>query len=359
MLGRVGRARQAPARRRPRRIGHPAGVPHRVAALTFDGLAPFELGIVVEVFGLERPELDVDPYELVVCARRPGVLAVVGGVALHVEHGLEALATADTVVVPAWPRLEERVPAEVVAAVRAAHDRGARVVSICSGVFVLAAAGLLDGRRAATHWRHAAALRRRHPRVEVDERVLYVDHGRVLTSAGSAAGIDLCLHLVRRDHGTAVANQVARRLVVPPHRDGDQSQFIERPVPAPGDDRLGRALAWAREHLTEATVAGLARRAYMSPRTLARHVRGATGLSPQAWLHRERVRAAVELLEGSDAPLERVAWAVGFASAASLRKAFARELGVSPSAYRRAFSGGGATAVSSSGRPATLVGASS
>jgi AraC family transcriptional activator FtrA len=313
-------------------------MPHRVAALVFDGLAPFELGVVVEVFGLERPELDVDPYELVVCAPRAGALSAVGGFALHVEHGLDALAGADTVVVPAWPRLAEPVPPAVAAAVRGAHEAGARVVSICSGVFVLAAAGLLDGRRAAAHWRHAALLRGRHPGVDVDERVLYVDDGRVLTSAGSAAGIDLCLHLVRRDHGTAVANQVARRLVVPPHRDGDQAQFIERPVPAAGDDRLGRALAWGREHLPEASVAGLAARAFMSPRTFARHVRAATGASPQAWLVAERVRASVALLEGSDAPVEDVARAVGFASGASLRKAFGRELGVSPAAYRRTFS---------------------
>jgi AraC family transcriptional regulator, transcriptional activator FtrA len=325
-------------------------VPHRVAALVFDGLAPFELGVVVEVFGLERPELDVEPYELAVCAPRPGPLRAVGGFALDVEHGLEALRVADTVVVPAWPRLADAVPAEVAAAVRGAHDAGARVVSICSGVFVLAAAGLLDGRRAATHWRHAALLRERHPRVAVDERVLYVDEGRVLTSAGSAAGIDLCLHLVRCDHGTAVANAVARRLVVPPHRDGDQAQFIERPVPPPGDDRLGRALAWGREHLGEATVAALAREAFMSPRTLARHVRAATGMSPQGWIAAERVRAAVALLEGSDAGIEEVAHAAGFASAASLRKAFARELGIAPAAYRRAFSSGARTAVASSSR---------
>jgi AraC family transcriptional regulator, transcriptional activator FtrA len=312
-------------------------VPHRVAALVFDGLAPFELGIVVEVFGLERPELGDKRYELVVCTPRPGTLAAVGGFGLRVEHGLAALAGAQTIVVPAWPRLGEPVPGEIAGAVRAAYDTGARVVSICSGVFVLAAAGLLDGRRAATHWRHAASLRRRHPRVEVDERVLYVDHGRVLSSAGSAAGIDLCLHLVRRDHGTAVANQVARRLVIPPHRDGDQAQFTERPVPPAGDDRLARALAWGRAHLAAVTAAGLARQAFMSPRTLTRHVRAATGLSPQGWIVAERVRAAATLLEASDTSVEEVAQAAGFASAASLRKAFARELRVSPTAYRRAF----------------------
>src|SRR3954453_19468459 len=203
---------------------------HRVVALTAPGVAPFELGIVVEVFGLDRPELDVPWwYSLTVAAESPGPLrATAGGFGFLVEHGLDALRGADTVIVPGW---HGDPSAGAVSGIRAAHAGGARIVSICSGVFLLAAAGLLDGREAATHWRYAAALAERHPAVTVNASVLYVDAGSVLTSAGSAAGIDLCLHLVRRDHGSAVANAVARRLVIPPHRDGGQAQLIELPLP--------------------------------------------------------------------------------------------------------------------------------
>jgi AraC family transcriptional activator FtrA len=315
---------------------------HRVVAVAFDGMAPFELGIVVEVFGLPRPELDVASwYELTVCSPDPSPLRAVGGIALSADAGVEALEGADTVVVPAWPRIGEPVPPALLAALRQAHARGARVVSICSGAFVLAAAGLLDGRRAATHWRYAAALRRDHPAVEVDETVLYVDDGDVLTSAGSAAGIDLCLHLVRSDHGTAIANQVARRLVVAPHREGGQAQFIDRPVPDAEDDRLQAAMAWALEHLGEPiTVARLAARAFMSPRTFTRQFRRAAGQSPMAWLVEQRVRASMSLLETTDQPVEWVGAASGFATAASYRRRFRRVTGVSPSQYRRSFAAG-------------------
>ncbi|MDQ3740290.1 MAG: transcriptional regulator FtrA [Actinomycetota bacterium] len=316
--------------------------PHRVVAVAFDGMAPFELGIVVEVFGLPRPELEVDPwYELVVCSPDPSPLSAVGGIALSAERGVEALAEADTVIVPAWPRLGEPVPADLLDALNAAHARGARLVSICSGAFVLAATGLLDGRRAATHWRYAAALRRRHPQVIVDESVLYVDDSDVLTSAGSAAGIDLCVHLVRADHGTAIANQVARRLVVAPHREGGQAQFIDRPVPDADDDRVQAAMAWALEHLAEpVTVGQLAARAFMSPRTFTRQFRRAAGQSPMAWLVEQRVRASMSLLETTDRPVEWVGAASGFATPASYRRHFRRVAGVSPSQYRRAFAAG-------------------
>ncbi len=214
-------------------------MPHRVAALIFNGSAPFELGVVVEVFALPRPELDVDWwYELSVCSPVAGRLRAVGGFEVETRHGLEGVAAADTVIVPAWPEPRAAVPEAVIDALRCAHARGARLVSICSGAFVIAATGLLDGRRAATHWRYADELRRLHPSVVVDERVLYVDDGLLLTSAGSAAGLDLCLHLVRRDHGAAIANQVARRLVIAPHRAGDQSQFSNRPMAPADDDRL-------------------------------------------------------------------------------------------------------------------------
>ena len=317
--------------------------PHRVAAVAFDGMAPFELGIVVEVFGLARPELGVPWYELTVCSPDPSPLRAVGGIGLVADHGLEAVAGADTVIVPAWPRVGEPVPPALLDALRRAHADGARLVSICSGAFVLAATGLLDGRRAATHWRYADALRRLHPRVDVDEHVLYVDDGDVLTSAGSAAGIDLCLHVVRGDHGSAVANQVARRLVVAPHREGGQAQFIDRPVPDAEDDRLQAAMAWALEHLHEPiTVGQLAARAFMSVRTFTRQFRRATGASPMAWLIEQRVRASMTLLETTDQPVEWVGVASGFATPASYRRHFRRLAGVSPSQYRRSFATGAA-----------------
>jgi AraC family transcriptional activator FtrA len=297
-----------------------------MVALTAAGIAPFELGIVVEVFGLDRPELDVPWwYDLRVAAETPGPLpATAGGFSFSVEHGLEALEDADTIVVPGWHG--EPSPA-VVSAVLAAHARGARLVSICSGVFLLAATGLLDGGEAATHWRYAAQLAARHPDVEVNAGVLYVDNGSVLTSAGSAAGIDLCLHIVRRDHGSKVANAVARRLVIPPHRAGGQAQLIEAPMAAhPADDPIAGVMAWA-----------LASRAYMSVRTFTRRFRKATGTTPGRWLLEQRVRASLALLEASDASIETVAGTVGFASAATYRHHFASIMRTSPSAYRRAF----------------------
>jgi AraC family transcriptional activator FtrA len=227
----------------------------------------------------------------------------------------------------------------LIGALRAAHDRGARVVSICSGAFALAAAGLLDGRRAATHWRYAGELQRRHPAVAVDADVLYVDDGDVLTSAGSAAGIDLCLHLVRRDHGAQVANHVARRLVVSPHRDGGQAQFIEAPVaPAPAPDPIARTMGWALERLDQPlTLPAMAQHAHLSPRSFTRHFRRATGTSPARWLLDQRVRASLELLEASALPVEHVGAAVGIPNPAAFRRHFARAMGVAPASYRRAF----------------------
>jgi AraC family transcriptional activator FtrA len=312
---------------------------HRVAVLAFDGMAPFELGVVVEVFGLPRPELGaLDWYALDVCAQRPGALDAVGGFGLVARHGLDTLAAADTVIVPGQ-RVDAPVSDALCEALRRAHDRGARVVSICSGAFALAAAGLLDGRRAATHRRYAAELQRRHPAVTVDAGVLYVDDGDVLTSAGSAAGIDLCLHLVRRDHGAQVANHVARRLVVSPHRDGGQAQFIEQPVaPAPAPDPVARTMAWALERLDQPlTLPAMAQHAHLSPRSFTRHFRRATGTSPARWLLDQRVRASLELLEGSALPVEHVGAAVGIPNPAAFRRHFARAMGVAPASYRRAF----------------------
>ncbi|WP_328424275.1 transcriptional regulator FtrA [Micromonospora sp. NBC_00389] len=322
---------------------------HRVAVLAYPGMSVFETGIVTEVFGLPRPEFDVDWYDLVVCAERPGPVPVVGGASLHTPYGLAELAAAQTVIVPGVPDVTADPSSELVSALRRAHRRGARIMSICSGAFALAGAGLLDGRRATTHWQYAELLARRYPRVEVDPDVLYLDDGDVLTSAGSAAGLDLCVHVVRRDHGSAIANAVARRLVIPPHRDGGQAQFVEAPVTTdPDDDRIAASIDWALAHLAEPlTVAQIAGRAHMSPRTYLRHFARATGTSPIRWLIDQRVRASLALLEETDGPVERIAGAVGFDTPVTYRHHFGRVMLTSPSAYRRAFRTGAAT-----GRPA-------
>ncbi|SCL20940.1 transcriptional regulator, AraC family with amidase-like domain [Micromonospora rhizosphaerae] len=319
-------------------------VERTVAVLAFPGMSVFETGIVSEVFGLPRPELNVDWYRLTVCTERPGSVPVVGGAALHTPYGLDALAEAGTVVLPGVPDVTADPSPELVTALRRAHRRGARLMSICSGAFALAGAGLLDGRRVTTHWRYADLLARRHPAVTVDPDVLYLDDGDILTSAGSAAGLDLCVHVVRRDFGAAIANAVARRLVIPPNRDGGQAQFIEAPVSVdPDDDRIAGSMAWAMAHLSQpVTVAALARRAHMSPRTYLRHFSRATGTSPIRWLIDQRVRASLALLETTDAGVEEIATAVGFDSPVTYRHHFGRAMRTSPSAYRRAFRTGGA-----------------
>jgi transcriptional regulator GlxA family with amidase domain len=312
--------------------------PHRVLAIAYPGMSPFELGIAVEVFGLARPELDVEHwYSMDVCAVVPGEQPALGGIGISVPHGLDALTVADTVIVPGWP-VHQEVPTKLIEAVRAAHERGARLVSICSGVFVLAAAGLLTGRRAATHWQYADLLAARYPAVTVDPRVLYVDDGDVLTSAGSAAGIDLCLHLIRSDHGAGIANHVARRLVVPAHRSGGQAQFIERPVALEGATQIHDVIDWMDHHLARPmSVAALARRAHMSERHFARRFLDVTGQSPIDWLVARRVSASMELLESSAASVEQVARQVGFATAQTYRQHFRSRTNTTPTAYRRAF----------------------
>jgi transcriptional regulator GlxA family with amidase domain len=312
-------------------------VAHRVVTVLAPGANPFEFAVACEVFELRRPELGVEWYEHRLAAtERP--LEVNGGWRVDTPHGLEALDDADTVIVPAGPRQGD-VPPDLIEAVRAAHARGARMVSFCSGVYVLAAAGVLDGRPAATHWMYAADLARRHPAIRVDPDVLYVDDGQVLTSAGTAAGIDLALHLVRLDHGAEVANEVARRMVVPPHRDGGQAQFAVVPVPrCPDDDPLGPVLTWMTAHLDEqVTVPQLARLAAMSPRTFARRFREVTGTTPLRWLQHQRVTTAQELLEVTDLPVDAIARRVGFGTAANLREHFRRVTHTSPSAYRDRF----------------------
>ncbi|MGI5324660.1 helix-turn-helix domain-containing protein [Actinomadura nitritigenes] len=312
---------------------------HTVSVLAFDGMAPFELGSVVEVFGLPRPELDVPWYDLRVCSLERGPMRAVGGFTMAAEHDLDAFASADTVMVVAVPDVRGDPAPEVVAALRAAHARGARVVSICSGAFALAAAGLLDGREATTHWRYADLLRRRYPDVRVTPDVLYVDGDDVLTGAGSAAGLDMCLHLVRKDHGARVANAVARRLVVPPHREGGQAQFVEAAVTAPAeDDPVARSMRWALDHLAEPiTVARMAREAHLAPRTFIRHFNRQTGTSPLRWVVTQRIMAALPLLEDGTVPIEEIGAAVGFESPVTFRHHFGRAMRTSPSAYRRTF----------------------
>ena len=313
--------------------------PRTVAAVVLDGVHPFELGVACEVFGLERPELGVPWYRFRVCAAEPPPLRTGAGFTLNTTHTLDDLDDVDTLIFTHWRSPDEPVPARLIEAVRKAHARGARLLSICSGVFVLAAAGLLDGRPATTHWRYADALARRYPTIDVRPDVLYVDDGQVMTSAGTAAGIDLCLHVVRLDYGAEIANAVARRMVVAAHRDGGQAQFVERPVRAdPGDDALGQATGWALEHLDRPlSIEQLAARAHMSPRTFARRFRAAHGTTPYRWLLTQRLLLARRLLETTDRPVERIAEHAGFGTAAALRVHFRRAVTTSPVAYRRLF----------------------
>lgn len=306
-----------------------------VALAVTDGMLPFELALACEVFGSDAPG-GADPwYRLSLCG--PGAVRA-GRFLLEPDHGLDRLVGADTVIVPGWVDIDRPPPAELVDAVRAAHEAGARVASLCTGTFVLAAAGLLDGGRATTHWAHTGVLAERHPRVTVDPDVLYVDNGSVLTSAGKAAAMDLCLHLVRLDHGSAVANSLARRLVVPPHRDGGQAQFVTTPVPAPGNHPLAELFPWVMERLDRPlTVEDLARQARMSSRHLGRHFKSVTGTSPLQWLLTQRIRHAQELLETTDDTVDTVATATGMGTATTLRRHFHRTVGVPPDAYRRTF----------------------
>jgi transcriptional regulator GlxA family with amidase domain len=313
-----------------------------VAALVLEDFAVFELAVACEVFGIDRSDIASPWYEFKTCAAKPGPMRSETTFELSTPYGLDDLVAADTVVVPAGPGPDGYTP-EVVAAVREAHDRGARVLSLCTGAFLLAEAGLLDGRRATTHWMWTDELARRYPAVKVDPRVLYVDEGDVLTSAGTASGIDLCLHVVRLDYGAEVANAVARRMVVPPHRDGGQAQYVEAPVAAAvggagADDVMGAVLGWMLEHLDEPlSVDGLAERAAMSPRTFARRFRAVTGTTPHQWLLVQRVLLAQRLLETTDASVELIARRCGLGTAANLRGHFQRVTGTTPMGYRRTF----------------------
>ncbi|MDN0194068.1 helix-turn-helix domain-containing protein [Streptomyces sp. S.PNR 29] len=336
--------------------------PHRVVVLALDGLLPFELGIPHRIFGHPKDARRRPLYEVVTCSiRPPGPVETDADFAVHVPHGPEALATADTVIVPAsyelGPVYEEGVLTGELAAALARIRPGTRLASICTGVYVLAAAGYLDGRPATTHWADAARFQRLFPKIKVDADVLFIDDGDVLTSAGVAAGIDLCLHILRRDHGTAVANYVARRTVVPPHRDGGQAQYIHRPVPDPQQASTTTARAWALGRLHEPIqLRDMAEQESMSVRTFTRRFREEVGISPGQWLTQQRVERARYLLESTELSVDQVARDAGFGTAQSMRQHLQAALGVTPTAYRRTFrargsAGGGvapgATATSS------------
>jgi transcriptional regulator GlxA family with amidase domain len=306
---------------------------HRVAILAYDGVVPFDLSVPIEVFGRARLADGRPAYEVRVCATADEADA--GLIAIRAPHGLNALAEADTVVVPGAADIDDPIPTVLIDALTAAHGR---LVSICTGAFALAATGRLDGHRATTHWAAAAELARRHPAVNVDPDVLFVDAGRVLTSAGAAAGLDLCLHIVRHDHGAAVAAQTARSAVMPLERAGGQAQFIAHEPPAPAGNSLQPLLTWLTDNLnTSLTLADIAARASTSTRSLSRHFRDQTGTTPMQWLSRQRIRQAQQLLETTDRPVEQVGELVGFTSATAFRERFRQVVGVSPRQYRSAF----------------------
>ncbi|WP_234340768.1 GlxA family transcriptional regulator [Streptomyces sp. NRRL F-5630] len=317
--------------RRPRRL-------RRVAVLVLEGAKPLDVGIPAQVFSTRASM----PYEVRVCGAAPGLVTGGDGLSYGVAHGLEALEWAETVFLPGYRHPDrEDPPAEVVAALRTAHARGARLAAISTGAFALAATGLLEGRRATTHWHYTRALAERHPGVRVDENVLFVDEGTVLTSAGAASGIDLCLHILRRDLGVAASHHTARRLVAAPYRSGGQAQYVPRAVPEPLGERFAATREWALRHLGEPLSLGvLARHAAVSARTFSRRFADDTGYTPMEWVTRVRIDAARALLERSDRGVEQIAVEVGLGTGANLRLHFQRVLGTSPSEYRRTFSRG-------------------
>jgi len=329
-----------------------------VAVPLLDGVSPFELGVLCEVFGLDRTDQGLPALDFRVCGERPGQpMATKAGFAVVPEHPFSELAGADLVAVPAaLPR--STYPPELMHQLRAAVERGAWVMSVCSGAFALAAAGVLDGRRCTTHWMHTAELAAQVPTATVETDMLYVQDGTVLTSAGTAAGIDAALHLVRAEHGSAVAAAIARRMVVPPHRDGGQRQYVEAPVPEVSCQTLQPLLTWALEHLgDDLSVARLAQRALSSERTFARRFRAETGTTPHQWVTGQRVLLARRLLEDTDLPVEEVAERSGLGTAAMLRHHFTPIVGATPAAYRRAFRPASAAASDSAASGLRAVGA--
>jgi len=321
----------------------PARPRHRVVVLALDGVIPFDLGIPARLFGAAA-DADHQPlYEIVTCGLDAGPVTTTEDYSLYVAHGAEALETADTVIIPpAYPMVDELADgaplSPALAAALARIPDGVRKVALCTSAYVFAAAGLLDGRKVTTHWHQAERMRERFPALTVDPDVLFIDGGDILTSAGVAAAIDLCLHIIRTDHGSSVANAAARACVVPPSRDGGQAQYIERPIPAPATTGTGPARAWALERLHEPlTLQDLADHAQTSVRTFTRQFRTETGQSPGQWLTRQRVDLARHLLEATDLPIDRVAERAGFGTATSMRQHLRASVGVSPQAYRRTF----------------------
>jgi AraC family transcriptional activator FtrA len=323
----------------PTAKSRPAAFNRLVVALAYEGLCAFEFSCTAEVFGLSRPEFGSGWYRFQTCGMSGPIIRGQYGLSIQVDRGLDRLAAAGTIIIPGWKGIDVPVPPPIVEALCKAHARGARLLSICSGSFVLAATGLLDGKRATTHWRYADEMQRRYPRIRVNADVLYVDEGQILTSAGSAAGLDLCLHLVRRDYGPAVANQVARRLVIPPHRDGGQAQYLKRPVESAERGSFSAVLDKIRRRLGERlSIAVLARLAAMSQRTFIRRFRAATGMTPADWLTRIRIERAREYLESTTLSIDVIAARSGLGTATTMRHHFRRKVGVSPVAYRRRFS---------------------
>lgn len=312
---------------------------HTVAVVAFDQISPFHLSVPCVVFGDRHPGLP--SFDLLVCAAEEGLLHTTAGFRVAVDHGLEALASAQTVIVPSWRNPDERPSQPLLDALIAAQARGAQMVGLCLGAFVLAEAGLLDGRSATTHWAWAQAFAARYPGVQLDADVLYVEDGNILTSAGTTAGLDCCLHLLRTQYGSEIANSVARRLVMPPHRQGGQAQYVEQPLPATArDSRLAGLLDWVRANLQQVhSLDSLAERSLMSRRTFTRHFRQLTGVTVGDWLLAERLALSQRLLETTDQPVEQVAMLAGFGSPASLRHHFGQAFGVSPKAWRQTFQG--------------------
>lgn len=312
-----------------------------VATVLLDNVHPFELGVVCEVFGIDRRADGLPTYDFALVAAESPTVRAVPGFTISTEHGLERLREADLIAVPVGDDFHVRdFPPDLLQALREAVDRGAYVLSVCVGAYVLGAAGLLDGRRCTTHWRHSAALARRYPKAEIVPGVLYVDDDPVITSAGTSAGIDACLYLVRKLQGSEVANAIARRMVVPPYRDGGQAQYIEGALPDCAEAGVREVLDWIEQHLDEEmTVDQLAAQACMAPRTFARHFRRETGTTPYRWLLQRRTLIAQRMLETTDASVESIASRTGFVNGAALRHQFSRSLEISPLAYRRTFRG--------------------
>lgn len=311
---------------------------HSVAVLISDGLGTFEFGIAAEVFGLARPEFDFPWYKFMVVNTQSEPVSASGGVRIGADCGIEALSTCDTIIIPSW-RSDNYAKDEVlIKKLREAAERGVRFLSICSGVFLLAQTGLLDGKKATTHWKHVQKLKQNYPQIDIDDSVLYVDQGNVICSAGSAAGIDACLHLVRKDFGSQVANQVARRLVAHPHRDGGQTQFIPNPVAKLERNAISNSIDWALAHLSEQiTIKEMAKQANMSNRTFHRRFRDTAGVSPLHWLQQARISKSKELLETTNYQMEQIADQSGYLTHETFRVAFKKLVGVSPSAYRARF----------------------